>query len=150
MMVRDAIWKFPISWAIQNALFYLLFHFLDYIESEKLFLFRTVGEYVLRNLAGNKIRVEGIYHDKRCVQGKTEQDPISSIALFCHWCYIMKKKEWRVIMTQCANGTIHTGNAIVGAHLKWGNSETDWNEGCDCWAPKAKVLLIQTYCKVYR
>ena len=32
-----------------------------------------------RNLAENIIRVESIYHDKRCAEGKTGQDPIFNL-----------------------------------------------------------------------
>ena len=39
----------------------------------------VVGKYVPRHrcgkLAANKIRIEEIYHDKRCAQCKDEQNP---------------------------------------------------------------------------
>ena len=49
-------------------------------RDERVSLLRMDVKYVLRhesrNLKGNKIRVEGIHHDKRYTQEKGGQDPM--------------------------------------------------------------------------
>ena len=49
------------------------------VGSEKVHLFWTDGEYGLRygcrNLVKNKMKMESVYHNKRCAQGKVGQDP---------------------------------------------------------------------------
>ena len=66
---------------------------------EKVCLLWMDGEYVQRHgcryLAENKIRIEDIFHDKGCAQGKAGQDPTClslSIALFCQLCYTKVKR----------------------------------------------------------
>ena len=99
----------------------------------------------------NKIRVEGIYHDKRCAQGKAGQDTVCQSLLLYHFVSNIISKQNVDYHEEGRTESylnIHAEN-IVWAHLKWGNLGEEWNEGCDHRVPK-EVLLGWTLCKFYR
>ena len=112
-----------------------------------------------RNLVENKIKVEGIYHDKRFAQSKAGQEPMCQSLQQHHFAYnfICKQnvgynKEGR---TETGYNTedyrkIHTENFVAWIYQKQSNLGAEWNEGHDCGILKAQVSLGWICSKVHR
>ena len=104
-------------------------------EVKRVHSLRTDGEYVLRygcgNLLENNIRVEDIYHNKKCAQGKAGQELMCLSLWYCFVYNIIRKQKMgekkKEVMTE-DYGKIPAENIMTWADLKGAG----WSKGHDC------------------